>query len=69
MTTETPCLRLFDELHGPLKKLTTLLALVPTLDNAAIPRGQLITFLYIVQDYYEEITETIERYAKEGGQP
>jgi hypothetical protein len=41
MDTQTSCLRLFNELSDPLEKLSTLLALVPTLDDAAMPRGQL----------------------------
>jgi hypothetical protein len=57
----------FNELVDPLEKLSTLLALVPTLDDAATPRGQLITFLYIVRDDHEEITETIDLHAREGG--
>jgi hypothetical protein len=67
MNSQTSCLRLFNELADPLEKLSTLLALVPTLDNAAMPRGQLITFLYIVRDYHEEVTETLELHAREGG--
>ena len=67
MDTQTSCLRLFNELSDPLEKLSTLLTLVPTLDNAAMPRGQLITFLYIVRDYHEEVTETLELHAREGG--
>jgi len=50
-TTETPRLRLFNELSDPIEKLSTLLALVPTLDDSATTRGQLITVLYIVRDY------------------
>ena len=69
MRTEDRCVRLLNELASPTEKLTTLLALVPTLDDIALPRGQLITFLYIVRDYYEEVTEMLELHATEEGVP
>lgn len=62
-----PCSRFFDDVQVPLDKLAVLLSLLPTLDDAAIPRETLINFLYIVRDYHEEVTETIELYAREGG--
>ena len=51
MNIDTPCLALLNDLADPMEKLSTLLALVPTLDDSATTRGQLITVLYIVRDY------------------
>jgi hypothetical protein len=62
-----PCSRFFDDVQVPLDKLAVLRSLLPTLDDAAIPRETLITILYIVRDYHEELSETIELYAREGG--
>ena len=69
MHTEQRCVRLLNELASPLEKLSTLLGLVEVLDNAATPRGQLITFLYIIRDYYDEVTEALELHGREGGMP
>jgi hypothetical protein len=64
-----PCSRFFDDVSVPLDKLAVLFSLLPTLDDVAIPRETLITLLYIVRDYHEEIAETIALYARAGGQP
>jgi hypothetical protein len=63
-----PCSRFFSDVSVPLDKLTVLFSLLPTLDDVAITRETLMTLLYIVRDYHEEIKETIELYAREEGQ-
>lgn len=68
MTTDTRCTReLISELARPVENLTTLLSLVPTLDDSLTPRAQLITYLHILADYFEEITETLALHARNGG--
>ena len=62
-----PCSRFFDDVQVPLDKLAVLFSLLPTLDDGAIPRETLITILYIVRDYHEELSETIKLYAREDG--
>jgi hypothetical protein len=62
-----PCSRFLDDVSVPLDKLAVLFSLLPTLDDVAIPRETLMTILYIVRDYHEEISETIELYAREDG--
>jgi hypothetical protein len=63
-----PCSRFFGDVQVPLDKVAVLFSLLPTLDDVAIPRETLMTILYIVRDYHEEIKETIELYAREEGQ-
>ena len=68
MNTDTSCTRqLISELATPMEKIGAVLALVPSMDDGCVPRGPLITLLYVIADYHQELCDVVELWTKDGG--
>jgi hypothetical protein len=67
MNVDTPCLRLLSDVANPMEKIKALLAMVPAMDDTAMPRQHLVTILYIVADYVEELEEAMDLATRERG--